>query len=131
MQRQIKFRAWDKQNKVMIPVDGINFNSLGFQDFRDASIASYSEETGKISCIRLSEVELIQYTGMKDKNGKEIYEGDIFHLGDKNIKYQVVWNDTGFMGKQCGSSSYVGLEYWQERIEVIGDIWTTPELLEE
>ena len=71
-----------------------------------------------------------QYTGLKDKNGKEIYEGDIFHLGDINIKYIVEWIDTGFMGRQNGNTSSVGLEYWQDKIEVVGNIYENKELLE-
>lgn len=71
-----------------------------------------------------------QYTGLKDKNGKEIYEGDIYHMGDKNIKYVVTWHDTGLIGKQLGSSSYAGLTHWRNKIEIIGNIYDNPELLE-
>ncbi|WP_077317602.1 YopX family protein [Virgibacillus proomii] len=63
------------------------------------------------------------YTGLKDKNGKEIYEGDKYHMGDPNITYTVVWHDAGFVGKQNGASSYAGLTHWQERIEVVGNIY--------
>ncbi|MNJ55453.1 YopX protein [compost metagenome] len=70
-----------------------------------------------------------QYTGLKDKNGKEIYEGDVYHQGDPRITYTVVWQDSGLMGKQNGSCSYAGLSHWRDRIEVIGNRWDNPELL--
>lgn len=69
------------------------------------------------------------YSGNKDKNGVEIYEDDIYHMGDKNIIYVVVWHDSGLIGKQKGSSSYAGISYWKEKIEVIGNIHQNPELL--
>jgi|GEM_PF-1155610 len=60
-----------------------------------------------------------------------LFEGDVFHLGDVNIKYVVVWHDTGLKGKQIRSSSYIGLEHWQERIVITGTIHDDdrPELL--
>ena len=71
-----------------------------------------------------------QFTVLKDKNGVDIYEGDIFHLGDKNIAYTVVWHDTGLRGQQNGTLSFVGLNHWQYRIEIIGNISDNPELFE-
>ena len=60
-----------------------------------------------------------------------IYEGDIFNLGDKNIRYVVVWHDSGFMGKSVGAhGSFVGLEHWKARIDLIGNIHDNPDLLE-
>lgn len=70
-----------------------------------------------------------QFTGLHDKNGKEIYEGDMFSLGDAKIKYVVEHHDCGLMGMQIGSSSWVGLTHWRDRIEVIGNIYENPELV--
>jgi len=60
MTREIKFRAWLKTNKIMTEIDKIDFinNEVAF-GFYEGSIDA---------------VELMQYTGLKDKNGKEIYE---------------------------------------------------------
>ena len=72
----------------------------------------------------------MQYTGLKDKTGKEIFEGDIINIGDKNIKYIIIWENCSFKGKQIGSSSYIGLDYWQDKIEIVGNIFETPEIIE-
>src|SRR5690606_17749454 len=62
--REIKFRAWDKENEVMIYPKGILF---------DGRVVNFS--CGILE--PFEGYELMQYTGLKDKNGKEIYEGDI------------------------------------------------------
>jgi len=83
-----------------------------------------------LSITKVNENTVGQFTGLHDKNGKEIYEGDIFHIGDPNLMHEVVWHDTGFIGKQIGCyGSYIGLEHWADRIEVIGNIHDNPELL--
>ncbi len=70
-----------------------------------------------------------QFTGLTDRDGKEIYEGDIIHHGDPNIRYVIEWNDTGLRAKQLGSSSYAGIYYWRGVTSVIGNIHDNPELL--
>ena len=117
--RKIKFRAWDKENEKMMKVSSLHLEN------KEISV----KENGTFHLFRMQ--DLMQYTGLKDKNGKEIYEGDIYHVGDKNIKYLVVWFDSGFEGKQLRSTSYAGLKSWAKDIEILGNIYENPELLEE
>ena len=60
-----------------------------------------------------------QNIGLKDKNGKEIFEGDIFNLGDKNIRYKVVFHSGEWCGKDIRAlGSYVGIKHWLDMVEV-------------
>ena len=78
-----------------------------------------------------------QYTGLTDKNGTKIFEGDILseHLDElfpeEESRYPVVWNDYGWH-IQCGNESFETLEQWwvSKYLEVIGNVHDNPELLE-
>ena len=72
-----------------------------------------------------------QFTGIKDKNGKEIYEGDIFDSPSKN-KFKVVWWIDGWFYQNCSDEKPIGhlIEVAQDW-EVIGNIYENPELIEE
>lgn len=70
-----------------------------------------------------------QFTGLFDKNGREIYEGDIIrHSPKSDIYYIIEWHDCGLVAKKIGSSSYAGITYWINTTEVIGNIYDNPEL---
>ena len=114
--RPIKFRAWDSSDREMIVFDegeGEGYEKLG-QFFSD-----------NFGC------KMLQYTGLKDKNGKEIYEGDVVRSyndywdGCKSLDLICWWGD--------GEWSFGGhpwCEVGEEKCEVIGNIYEHPELLE-
>lgn len=118
--REIKFRAWDINKKEMFD-----------PEYLDSEGGIYYQEAND-ECnpfLKEGDFDLMQYTGLKDKNGKEIYEGDIYTHGDKNIKYKVIFNNGSFVGNQIANKSLAGLGYWIDVIEIIGNVHEDPELL--
>ena len=71
-----------------------------------------------------------QFIGILDRNGKEIYEGDIVIIGNKNNSYIIERHETRFVGKQNGTSdSYIEVSRWKDKVEVVGNIYDNPDLL--
>ena len=70
-----------------------------------------------------------QFTGMTDKKGKKLFEGDVYSMGEKNILYVVIFDKSQFIGKQVGNRSLAGLEYWKSNIGIVGNVYDNPELL--
>lgn len=85
---------------------------------------------------------IMQYTGTKDKNGKEIYESDIIQIKDRFVMWSkskgqivedvnavVVWSGDGFIPQRLPNTRLWILD--MEQYEVVGNIYENPELLEE
>jgi len=121
MNRPIKFRAWNKEWKMMLPVDSLSFDKDGAVSVEVTVKASdYDHEKEWGDYVIGDDVFLMQFTGLHDKNGKEIYEGDIVEFNGKNYE---VWYRLGcfFACNEVG--------YENESYGVIGNIYENPELL--
>lgn len=113
--REIKFRAWDEHKRKMIA------NPVVSDEGDGGETASVLLNTA-INCLDPYYV-LMQYTGLKDKNGKEIYEGDI--VSDTEIMDEVTFVDGMFWLNYSEEPLYHYISVW----EVIGNIHENPELL--
>ena len=124
MSREIKFRAWDKKRKCY--AKAIQTTNQGWKGYRDKTYI-----TNGIMCFSkwvLSRFIIEQYTGAEDKNGKEIYEGDIVSVHNKNHKNEY---DIGVVefGKAAFRCPFLLGKYQSGQVEVIGNIHENPELL--
>lgn len=123
--REIKFRAWDKISGSMNykPCFNVDWGSFNLNlAFKDSKIVADDPEY----------YEFMQYTGLKDNNGVEIYEGDI--VKDSRI-WVVGFNEHyasfGRRDPSLGKNSTFigGLHPYHKTFEVIGNIYENPELL--
>ena len=116
--REIKFRAWNKQTRRMEDVRQINF-------FDSEMLNGNSE------WYSLRHIELLQHTGLNDKNGKEIYEGDIIQVdgyGNKEI-YTVSYRYGRYV-LEAKDLVEGFLDVDDDFLEVVGNIYENPKLLE-
>lgn len=117
--REIKFRAWDAENGKMLEYQ----SHMSMYPFHMTPHGKVYKDG------RLMPYELMQFTGLHDKDGKEIYEGDILD-GHDDGNVEVVWRD-GETQFDFADGGNIGV--WEmplRRSIVIGNIYENPELLE-
>ena len=127
-----KFRVWDKDHEYMEYTDKNLIVSFGDNGNVDATDLSNIYST----CNGMQNFELMQSTGLKDKNGTEIYEGDIIQHSKKpnpcfSYPFKVIQARTGewrLDNFRCGTVLAFSN---QDELEVIGNIYENPELLED
>jgi len=121
--RTLKFRAWHKPKKKMLYVGNAFMPDLTASG---CPVDPY-ENRRNLSMI----FELMQYSGLKDKEGKEIYEGDIMQGSVTSPKYRVTMD----CGRWCanythkGNSGALQLYFRQDMFEIIGNIYENGGLL--
>lgn len=123
--RELKFRAWNKKAKHMIQTalsitDSVYFGYAGSE-------------------LKMSDLVWMQFTGLHDKNGKEIWEGDVVNITQTIATYpssgSVVWNKVvaGYEVRVINpyyKNKFVTVKLARASIEVIGNIYESPQLLE-
>ena len=127
MSRKIKFRAWDIKNKRFVNIVRLIFDQFGTLDYAEVVFK------GKIYKLYPSEIILEQDTGLKDKNGEKIVEGDIIDDGFSHIG-KVFFNQiiSAFVFEFVVDDNIVGstfVDLYTRDIEVIGNIHENTQLL--
>ena len=135
MARAIEFRYWDEEEKEMIyyrnPYTLCGKTVLVLDDMESRSYVDSDD-------VEIIE-DLMQFTGLPDKNNKKIFDGDIvkfltFEYGNENIIETtgvIVWSDARFAWYVTGKYNNLLSHIIKTEIEVIGNIHENPELLED
>ena len=123
--REIKFRVWDKLRKEYLSGGTVSIEIHKGKNPVNKIILDRTLDNYKDRFI------LEQYTGLKDKNGKEIYEGDILKDVDNGF-YFIGFEKGSFAGKYFNQERFLSLAVfdWFKNDKVIGNIHENPELTE-
>ena len=139
---ELNFRAWHKPNKIMLDLIAINFSLMQITaDIENRKIYPELDYWWKETDIPFSEIVLMQSTGLFDKNGKEIYEGDIVRWKDLESfddfpideVLKVEYSDEFMKWITCNKNDLQDdlYDFTDNRdLEVIGNIYENPEMLE-
>lgn len=121
--REIKFRAWDLKRKQWVTPNGIE---MGWKNGAEKHTVFYPFPEYPDD-----EIEVMQFTGSKDKNGKDVYEGDIIKSRYTDLLY-VICFEGRYVGNaittprtHIGDISKITMNYY----DVVGNIHENPELL--
>lgn len=121
MNREIKFRAWDKYNKIMLQ----NESLVIYLEKCFVEKPSFHRDTILVD-LSFNPEFIMQFTGRQDKNGKDIYEGDIVTHAMNPNKFVIIYDSTRCRFRLKDFEFYIEDEYFA----VVGNIYENPELLE-
>lgn len=126
-----KFRAWDKETQTMLDVSLI--------DFSKSVLVGEHWEFGETNFISFDDIHLMQSTGLFDKDGKEIFAGDVVEFEDYYIESDLPYINRGIVEWSQGQLTITNRAsvYMEDLIDgefldltILGNIYKNPELLE-
>ena len=122
--REIKFRIWDIDERKFV----VNkTDRLGCGDTKKCMSERVDFENNSVEISADERYIFSEYTGLKDENGKEIYEGDILFESFREEYLKVAFKNWSFRA-ECDEYS-LKLEDFADIFEVVGNIYENPELL--
>ena len=132
--REIKFRAWLKEEKKMVNIETMDFTEKSIQYLEKSEIVN----AYLLRRVIFDDIELMQYTGLKDKNGAEIYDGDIVlvELSGTSTWYKTVVKikEGAFIASLIDGEDYIYIfnrGFDSNDFEIIGNVYKNKNLLEE
>ena len=126
MQDRLKFRVWDKTKEIMVHFDGIFYNKKPYTE--GSSFPQYD------SCPHYHKLsDLMQCTGLRDKNSKLIYEGDRVYIDREDETAIIKWSDDlARFTIHFEDEAFADFDnYYSKELEVIGNIYENSELPKE
>lgn len=133
MQDRFKFRAWSFDNKKYYPQNEQGMFILGGELPNGTPVGVSCSVEDLVNSENYGKKFIVeQCTGLKDKNGKLIYEGDIVETHDYTTEHsQIVWDKSCYVLKSKDAAIYEHLSNYEKQCAIIGNIHENPELLEE
>lgn len=119
MNRKIKFRIWDNVDKKYLSLQ--DYQDLGAIEVENDGALTLSPRYRFLTSMMIMPERFVpqQYVGLKDKNGVEIYEGDLILIGEKRRKVEVIFKDGSFGYLYNG----VCVPFQNQNPEVIENVW--------
>ncbi|CYU74301.1 hypothetical protein HO918_10875 [Streptococcus suis] len=121
-----KFRFWYREKGCFVD-DSLYLDSLG-NVYRDVTVDFFGPKAIENPIRPLEYIEVMQSTGLFDKNGKEIFEGDVVNIFGEKLS-QIYYSEGAFCVEVLNGGTPLHV-YLSEHLEIIGNIYENPELVE-